>query len=92
MKLPGDSAYALCPACPEDSDVEGVATLTAEHDERGRSFALGSFTCPEGHTLRDLTSSQAKTIFTAVCEVLDERDAALMSLRDDQQFDGARDQ
>lgn len=73
----------MCPACPVDSDVEGIATVGGA--------VLDAFECENGHRLNDLTRSQERTILeSAVDWIVDSLDA-MRDLQADQRYDMERD-
>lgn len=92
--LASNQAFVICRVCDDAgvTDVEAIATVGMESDDRGRPYAaLESLECPEGHSIRDLSPSQVLALLDSACVDLDARDEALESLRNDQKLDSWRD-
>lgn len=85
-------APVRCPACPESDEVEAVAQVGGDADERGSYAILEAFECPRGHTMSDLTLAQESTVLADAREWLADALDAMQSAADDARFDSYREE
>ncbi len=91
FSLAKGQAPVLCPACPQDSDSEGVATVGGEGGPRDsyghRGPFLEAFACELGHSLADLTPSQEGAILESAVDYIADAIENLRSAANDQAYD-----